>query len=103
MAEEPTHFEFVVAAPIPAHHELVSDCIDGEVDSSTARTSRTPSNLSELPSLYARLVEALADLKRLTTGGEVEKVVGEILAALPEGSYPPEQRGAQDAHKEGEV
>ncbi|MFN2557047.1 MAG: zf-HC2 domain-containing protein [Nitriliruptorales bacterium] len=88
----------------PEARALVSDYIDGELDAATARALEDHlQTCPNCPPLYASLVETLADLKRLTTEGDVEKVVGEILAALPEGSSPPEQRGAQGGHREGEL
>ncbi len=88
----------------PEARALVSDYIDGELDSSTARALENHlQTCPNCPPLYASLVETLADLKRLTTEADVEKVVGQILAALPEGSSPSEQGGAQDGRQEGRL
>jgi RNA polymerase sigma-70 factor (ECF subfamily) len=67
----------------PEARALVSDYIDGELDPATARTLENHlQTCPNCPPLYASLVETLADLRRLTSEGDVEKVVGEVLAAL---------------------
>lgn len=67
----------------PQARALVSDYIDGELDSPTARALENHlQTCPNCPPLYASLVETLADLRRLVTGGDVEKVVGEVLATL---------------------
>ncbi len=87
----------------PEARALVSDYIDGELDSSTARALENHlQTCPNCPPLYASLVETLADLKQLTTQADVEKVVGEILAALPEGPSQPDQGGVQKDLQEGE-
>ncbi len=87
----------------PEARALVSDYIDGELDSSTARALENHlQTCPNCPPLYASLVETLADLRRLTTEGDVEKVVSGVLAALPEGRFQREHGGVQKDPQEGE-
>ncbi len=67
----------------PEARALVSDYIDGELDSPIARALENHlQTCPNCPPLYASLVETLTDLRRLGDEGDVEKVVGVVVAAL---------------------
>ncbi len=76
----------------PEARALVSDYIDGELDAGTGRALENHlQNCPNCPPLYASLVETLADLQRLTTEGDVDRVVGEVVTALLQEPTKPKQ------------
>ncbi len=76
----------------PEARALVSDYIDGELDAATARALENHlETCPNCPPLYASLVETLADLRRLTSEGDADRVVGEVLAALSQEPNRPQQ------------